>query len=32
MKFDEGLNFSYIDIVNNWEKYRIWYYSKLDLR
>ena len=31
MKFDEGLNFSYIDIVNNWEKYRIWYCSKLDL-
>jgi len=30
--FDEGLNFSYNHIVENWEKYRDWYFSRLDLK
>lgn len=29
LNFDEGLNFAYDDIENNWERYRKWYLSKV---
>jgi len=29
LNFDEGLNFAYDDIENNWERYRRWYFSKV---
>lgn len=29
LDFDEGLNFAYDDIGNNWERYRQWYLSKV---
>lgn len=29
LDFDEGLNFAYDDIGNNWERYREWYLSKV---
>ncbi len=29
LNFDEGLNFAYDDIQNNWERYREWYLSKV---
>lgn len=29
LNFDEGLNFAYNDIENNWEKYREWYTSHM---
>ena len=29
LDFDEGLNFAYNDIEDNWERYREWYLTKV---